>query len=318
MQNNDSGPPDSKVLNWLKKHGYFLEMRVAQILKQTGFEVSHFENYIDPESNDLREIDIVASIKHQTDEFSVSAVLFIECKYLRHPWVIFTSPRHSSPYAYFSRILNENYTVHKWKDYESIQGRLLAKVLRSLGRENTTRFDFFTMPSNVGYAITESLRGNPRANDNAFIATMQVSKCIEAHDIEMEANFQRTTEEYQEHLYGLTTGRDKLSLFCSIAFPIIVAQGKLFECCLNSNNEIAIVETNESLVLVSNKNRSEKSKAGPCTSSVKVVTESYVQSFAKEAYRAATALLSQEEAIKELWEYERSKVLGETRDEIPF
>lgn len=137
MPDNDSESLESKVLDWLKKQGYSLEMRVAQTFKQVGFEVSHFENYLDPESNDLREIDVVASIKHQVGEIDISARLFVECKYLRKPWVIFISPRRFNPFSYFSRIPSANYNVHEWKTQDSVQGRLLARILLSLGRENT-------------------------------------------------------------------------------------------------------------------------------------------------------------------------------------
>ena len=316
MPDNDSDPLEPKVLDWLKNQDYSLEMRVAQIFKHVGVEASQFENYLDPESNDLREIDVVASTKHQVGEIDVSVRLFVECKYLRNPWVIFISPRRFSPFSYFSRTLGANYNVHEWKTQDSVQGRLLARILLSLGRENTSKFRFFSMPQTIGYGVTEALRSEPRAIDNAYTATMQVSKCIEAHDIEMEMNFQKTIEEYEERVYESETGESKFSPWCSIAFPVIVVKGKLFECYLDSNSEIALSETMESLVLVSNKSRSEISSAKPRTSAVRIITESHTKSFAHEALQAVNALLSQESAIRELWEYEYSKI--SKREHVPF
>jgi hypothetical protein len=316
---NGHSIPDSKVLNWLKKQGYSLEMRVAQVFKEAGFEVSQFETYVDPESNDLREIDVVASIGRHLDTIDVRVTLFVECKYARKPWVIFTSPRRPVPFAYFSRILRGKRDIHEWKTQESLQGRLLARILLSLGRQTITRFSFFHVPQNAGYGMTETLREDTRAKDNAYIAIMQVTKCLEAHDAEIEMSFQRAVEEYETRVYERGLGRSDLSVFCSIAFPVVVVKGKLFECCLDANNEPAISEVNESIVIVSSKDRSRGPGFETCVSAIRVVSETHLESLAKQSYEAAVALLSQEEAIREVWEHTRPRVFGEAEmDEIPF
>jgi hypothetical protein len=149
---------------------------------------------------------------------------------------------------------------------------------------------------------------------------MQVSKCVEAHDIRVEMDFRRAVEGFEERLYASGFGRGALFLSCSLAFPIIVGNGKLFECRLDSNNEMAVSEVNDSVVLMSRKSHSEKSVATPsCTSVVRIVTENRVHSLAGEAFRAANFLLSQESAIRDLWEYEDRKILEKTEvEEIPF
>jgi len=55
-------PLEEKLLDWLKSEGYSLQMRTAQVFKEAGFDVSQSQCYLDPESDDLREIDVVASI----------------------------------------------------------------------------------------------------------------------------------------------------------------------------------------------------------------------------------------------------------------
>jgi hypothetical protein len=318
MSDTGSEALGSKLLRWLEKEGYSLEMRVAQIFQEAGFDVSQFETYLDPESNDLREVDVVASVNRQVgDRVVVFVTFFIECKYLSKPWVVFISPRRLSPFFYFSRILRENHNVQEWKVQPSLQGRLLAKILSSLGRKRTSSFALFSVPRNAGCGVREALS---RGKDRAYEATTQVSKCVEAHDIGVERDFQRALEGYEERLYEREFGRGELHLSCSIAFPIIVGKGKLFECYLDSNNEMVVSEVNESVVLVSSKSYSEKSVVSPSfTSVVRIVTEDHVHSFAEEAFQAASFLLSQESAIRELWEYEHREILGKTKtEEIPF
>jgi hypothetical protein len=105
-----------------------------------------------------------------------------------------------------------------------------------------------------------------------------------------------------------------------MALPIIVGKGKLFECTLDSSNEMTLSEVSDSVVLIPGRSHGEKPAAGPSfTSVVRIMTEARLHSFAEEAFRAANSLLSQESAIGELWEYEHRKILKKTRvEEIPF
>lgn len=319
MPANDHESLDSKVLDWVNKQGCSLEMRVAQIFEKAGFEVSQFESYLDAQTSELREIDVVASINRQIDAINVSVALFVECKYLRNPWVVFTSSRRFGPFSYFSRILRGKYDVHRWKRQGNLQGRLLARIVLSVGRDKIRKYRFFSMPQNAGYGITESLRRDPKAKDNAYPAIMQATKCAEAHDSEIEIIFQRAVEEYEKRMYDTGVGRGELSILCGIAFPIVVVDGRLFECYLDSNNEICILEASDSVVILSKKSRDEEPRAKPSESVVRVVTQGGAESFAKEAHQAATALLSQDGAIRGLWEHEYLKLPEKTGiDEIPF
>lgn len=175
---NDLAPPASKVLNWLKKQGYSLEMRVAQAFKQARFDVSQSQAYHDPGSDELREIGVVASMNRRIGMRDVWVSLFRECKFLSKPWVIFTSPRHVEPLSHFARMLSGHYDIHEWRSYESLQGRLLARVLSSIGRRRMLDFAFFSVPESLGYNMTEALRERSRARDNAYQAIMQLSSCL--------------------------------------------------------------------------------------------------------------------------------------------
>jgi hypothetical protein len=185
-----------------------------------------------------------------------------------------------------------------------------------VGRNNVNKYVAFSMPQNAGYSMTESLRKDIKAKDNAYIATMQISKCVEAHDIEVEGIYHNAVIDFQD---GLGLRDDELSLFCSIAFPIIIVKGSLFECYLDENNEIVVTEVNNGILLVSNKYQFDRVISKPNTSVLRIVTECYMERFAKEAHEAVSGLLSQGQAINEFWEHERAKLArGSEKGEIPF
>jgi hypothetical protein len=189
---------DSKVLSWLEKEGYSLEMRVAQTFQEAGFAVSQFEAYLDPELNALREVDVVASISRQVGERIVVLVaFFVECKYHRSkPWVVFVSPKRLSPLYCFSRILRDNYDLRTWRSHPSLQGRLLARILSSSDRKRISSLAPFAAPLSAGYGVREAFS----TKDHAYEAIMQVSKCVDAHDIRVEMDFERAVERYEERL----------------------------------------------------------------------------------------------------------------------
>jgi hypothetical protein len=311
---SDGTPLDSRVLKWLEEQGYSLEMRTAQVFRQVGFEVSQFETYIDPESGDIREIDVTASKSCHLDTIDVMITLFIECKHMTHPWVIFTSSRRSNPLAYFSRILRGQYDLREWASLDSFQGCLLARILLSLGQQELSRYRFFNVPQNIGYGITESLKSY-KAVSKAFTAMMQVSKCLEAHDARTEMIFQRTIRDYETRAGGGGFQKAEASLFCRIAFPVVVVRGKLFECYLDTDNNMTIAEIDEGTVLVAHRDRGERQKE-TCASAVRIVTTSHLESLAQEAHQAFVTLLSQEAAVEEVWKHMCAGI-PET-EEIPF
>lgn len=316
---SDPENPVSKVKDWVEKQGYSLEMRVAKIFKEAGFNVSQFDYYQDFETNKLREIDVSASVKKQIEGIDLRIILFIECKYLKKPWVVFTNPRSLNQYYYFVRILQSKFNLYEWKLQSNLQGRLLARLLYSMGRENMKKLSCFSIPKNSGYRITESFRADLNAKDNAFIATMQVSKSIEAHDTQDDFIYQKTIEGYEKQLYDSSVGNRGLKLYCSIAIPIIVVKGKLYECYLGSNNEVEVLETNSSVVLLSPRKLDESLLDKPIPNVIKILTEEAVEPYAKDIFKAINQILSHENAIIELIDYESSNLNKTSRPgEIPF
>jgi hypothetical protein len=77
----------------IAKSGYLLEQRLVPVIERFGFKATPNERFRDPETGDLREIDISAitaeEVKNLGGEF-VFPILLIACKNLQCPLVFFT------------------------------------------------------------------------------------------------------------------------------------------------------------------------------------------------------------------------------------
>lgn len=319
MVDNESRSLESGILDWFQKQGYSLEMRVARVFRDAGFSVSQFESYVDPESGTAREIDVVASVSREVAGILASAALLMECKHCPRPWVMLTSPKRTGPFYCFSRILQGNFEVREWREYRTLQGRLLARMLVSLGRAETSGLDFFCMPERPAYRIVEAHKDRQREKDNAYGAVMQAQTSATAHDRRTEMIFEETVRAYTQWVYEDVGGTTDFRLFSSVAFPVVVAEGRMFECCLDANGDVELSETNTGTVLVPSKERLDRGNTVSYDSAIRVVTESAVESFAAQSKKALDALLSQEDAVTEVWDYERSRATrGRAPSEIPF
>ena len=69
-----------KVLEWLKKTGYPLELYGESILNELGFSIINSHLYIDSEKKIPRELDLLASFSKEKHDIRLSLNLLIECK----------------------------------------------------------------------------------------------------------------------------------------------------------------------------------------------------------------------------------------------
>lgn len=303
---NPSEILSNKVKEWLNNQGYSLEMRVAQVFTQAGFDVSQFERYLDPDTGDLREIDIVATIKKSSNKITASIKYYIECKYLKNPWVIFTSKKRMHPLSYFSRILFQNYVLREWQQREYLQGRLLSRLLMSIGADKINQYESFTMPLDIGYNITQALRQKHETVDLAYIACSQVSQCIEAHDKGMEESFHQLMEDYERRRSKEILLDENFSIYCDIAFPLLVVQGNLFECYLGSLNKPEVREVNNGTLQLNSKGQGVGRRMREHPMMIKIITEDNITTFAKIAYKDASSILDQQQALLDILENEYS------------
>ena len=85
----------SQLEREIDKTGFPLELRIADLLKNSGYEVNHSVYYVDKDEGKGREVDIVAHRsqfrKKRNARWFVIHNLAIECKKSDKPWVVFSS-----------------------------------------------------------------------------------------------------------------------------------------------------------------------------------------------------------------------------------
>ena len=81
---------------------------------------------------------------------------------------------------------------------------------------------------------------------------------------------------------------------------------------------MALSETHNRAVLVSIRNPSGETPRESYPCAVRVVTERYLDKGVQVAKQAATAMLSQERAVREIWDHELALQKEGRTDKIPF
>jgi len=309
------------ALKWAETQGFHLEMKVARIFENAGFETSLLTHYSDPDTNETREIDVVAMIQKKVEGLTIHIQFFIECKYNKDPWVIFTNRRiKPKPFEYFSHILNGNYHFYNWESQNTFQGRLIACILSKYDCDSIPKT--FKVCKHLGFTLKEAHKGN---KDAATTAIWQVQKSIFDFEKKNEYHLNQMIVEHEneyEKEYDSAPSK-KLNLLIEIPFPLIIYQGpgQLFKAYLDSNDNLDIDEIDQCTIYQAKK-PGDLAIGKPVILPIKVLKEdesSYekIERFAILAGEDINALLSQEKAIMDMWKYENSKVFPK-KDESQF
>ncbi len=204
-QMSNSDELKNKVQAWIEGQGYPLEMRVASALIESGFEVRQSSFYSDPESNEIREIDIIGNSTEIMDVFDIYFV--IECKSASKPWILLTSENTFVNYnTYLAYCLYSEFGRTRFIDK--------TMLIRNLGEALT----WFAKKGRNGYAITEAFTSNV---DNTYKAAMGVLKASVA-------------------LKALADQRERKPL--TFIFPAIILYGCLFESYLDAAGKLVVDE----------------------------------------------------------------------------
>jgi hypothetical protein len=298
-QNKSSENLAQNIGHWLNTQGFSLEMRTARIFRMAGFKVSQFEHYIDKETGAVRQIDVIASLSENIDNSIIEVKLIIECKYAADlsPWIVLITPDTLDKYSFFSRFLKGTHPSN-WKNIKSIQGRVIAKVITALEQKNS--LSSFIVEK-AGYTVKQTILDSNNKKDHAYEATVQVSKCVESNDEETENDYLMVLELLDEKTDALTPSQDEEdmdkkggvqpSFYVSIAFPVIVIDGRLFEGYLSTTNEPDIKEVRKSIVYVPYRQREKQSRAQIILSPVTITTETHLDEYVQEIKSAIINLL---------------------------
>jgi hypothetical protein len=208
---DDAPSLHQKTLAWLEKQGYPLEMKVAsQLRAKTKFQVRQGWYYTDSESNQSREIDVVATA---SDDYGYATIHFaIECKATSKPWVLFTSTYTTENY---NRILAFAFCSKDARDALSDALFPVDDQAISLRKELPWMWD----RESVGYALVQAFEGN---SDAPFAATSAAVKAA-------------------LHCFASSPEHNSPPPLI-VSFPVVVTASPLFECSLGDDGSTQLRE----------------------------------------------------------------------------
>jgi len=213
---------ENKIKNWLKTQGYPLEMRVASTFQERGFSITQADYYKDPQEDKYREIDIVASmstIANEDRHISFDIQLIIECKYSHDaPWLLFQG---------FPDEFSESIAISLRQANSPGRFALLEMSLQEDMKSNY----LFKLPPRLSYGITRAITKQTDIPYNAVLSACKATSAL--------VN--------RSELWN----KNRI-LAVQLLFPAVVVDGRLFECYLDKNNNVALSETNKGTLLFRN------------------------------------------------------------------
>ncbi|MEW6529336.1 MAG: hypothetical protein AB1473_00770 [Thermodesulfobacteriota bacterium] len=148
-----------EVRKWLEEQGFPLEMRVAAAFRESGFEVRQSSHYLDPETSEDREIDVLATDANVLGVVDINFAA--ECKSTKKPWLLLSSP---DTLRNYSRLFAFG---------------VLSKDAKSVLAERPELMDFLPWLRKeglVGYSLRQAFA---ERTDIAYKAAMSAAKACE-------------------------------------------------------------------------------------------------------------------------------------------
>ncbi|MBU4233078.1 MAG: hypothetical protein L6277_01015 [Desulfobacterales bacterium] len=238
-----------KIHDWLSSQGYPLEMQVSLAFKQSGFSIRQSNFYADPETGESREIDVIATTEDLSWSKYVSYV--IECKVSRDkPWVLFTTEN-----------LFEGWNIFFTRAVLTEEARNVLIKAFSEDKDNP-KFEWLREKLLSGYGLTQAFTSG---RDIPHEAIMSVSKGAIARKVEQDK---------------------RAGGVFDVIFPVIIIDGRLFECFLDNSCSVQIREIEEGVLF------SPRSIGGTLTSCIRLVTIKSLPEFSRKAYEMAKVVLT--------------------------
>ncbi len=192
------------VRKWLIETGYPLEMEVAMAFQRGKFDVSQSDYYVDPDTEEPRELDVTAELVidqlGESDHWG-NIVLHVECKRSTgKPWVLFLGTNKPPEGVLF----------------QYVAANRVGKALARRAKKDllSKRLSLFHL-ERAAYGMTQSLRGK-EGNDECFRALMQVAKATKARIRAADRALQRFAAD----------GPGSTGIL--IVFSVIVLDGELY------------------------------------------------------------------------------------------
>lgn len=205
-----------KVIGWVQKSGFELELHIARSLASRSFIVSQSGVYGGPGPEEIVEVDIEGRlVKFELDDDAeartLGIVTIVECKKAHLPWVLFSAPITKWTY---SRPLNRH------------SDGLGAVVLATLGLGHSTRPDpTLLAPPRLGFSLRTALINGRKGNSRDHARLPREAKPS------AEAAVSQIRREVLAWTAAHGVSEDEDPRYSGwILFPVVVLEGTLFEC----------------------------------------------------------------------------------------
>jgi hypothetical protein len=243
----------NKIGRWLKDSGYPLEMKVAKVMRDLGFNTLNSVYYDFKDEGRHREID-VASFKYSTDEnmhHVLGSSFNIECKSISDkPWVFFG--------------VKKNWLKDKTRFSSIPHTDMFCKLHKNI-KQDENKWEYFILYHTLQtYGGTVALRENNR--DDIFAALMSATTAAIAE----KEKFEKSTH----------------FKYCTIHFPVVVTAAPLFIYYLDENGKETLDEA-QWVQCVAGVTPFDNQKY--C---VDVVTEMYFPEYANLAHKFSEFIIS--------------------------
>lgn len=205
------GADPKKVLADIEKTGFPSELHVAQRLSERKWYVSNNVYYFDKDESKGREIDVSSYNSVQETnlkpEITVWTNLLIEVKKSKSkPWVIFTSPRGYTEVGGYALLNQMHHVDHRLLSLDQIEGHRPGAKTKRIGRVSCLAFAKGGT-SQITDAVLSSTKASIHANEEA------------------DGIYRETSYDVVFHT------------------PVVVLDGELFECYLDSKGRLEIHES---------------------------------------------------------------------------
>lgn len=204
---------ENKILKWMEKEGYPLELKASKILRDMDFEVGQSIFYLDNETNTAREIDIVAYKYYKINNGWVTFAFVIECKSSKDkPWIAFTAKE--------ERLYDTDFIIHR---NANSKGKTFLN--NKVNDKKLAELDLFKIGARTAFNLTRAFTDGIDVTYKATISTMKATSAL----------VEKANKSHNVYRFF---------------FPIILIDSKLFDCNLDEENQLNLDEiTNVDLVI---------------------------------------------------------------------
>lgn len=211
-----------RLLGWLEKQGYPLELKVGNVLGYLDWFVDYNRYYEDPVTSKTREIDLFAYRGSFDSDLSLWINMVIECKMSREkPWIVLAS---ESPFP-----------------ADSLLPGILAQEIHNeflRSREPSNSLEILSRPRRIGHGVvrgfSDSGTGDPTSAYSGVQTAVTAATIIADERTRTAIKLSPETSEYSFDL----------------VVPVVVLDGLLFEYWVTSQSTPILQEVDYSFVLV--------------------------------------------------------------------